>query len=218
VSTEKGRLSVVATRKYEQRRRAESAAETRQRILDAVYDQLRSSPTAPLSLDQLARAAGVARSTLYVIFGSRRGLFEALAIDLADRTGIATLTEAVAHPDAREHLRQGMRAGAAMFEADRQAWLALRAMGDLDPESVGAAVAIIEDRRSGGMSYLAGRLAEQGQLRPDVTVAEAADLLWVFTSFESFDLLRTGRGLSFDDAVDHLVRAAERTLCHFRPT
>ena len=203
----------MATRKYEQRRRAESAADTRQRILDAVYDQLRASPTAPLSLDHVARVAGVARSTLYVIFGSRGGLFDAFAKDLAARSGLAQLTEAVAHPDAREHLRQGLRAGAAMFEADLDVWRALDAMARLDPESVGSAFEVIESGRTGGMAYLAGRLAEQDILVPDVTVDEAADVLWVLTSFESFDLLRRGRGLSFDAAVERLVRTAERSLC-----
>jgi AcrR family transcriptional regulator len=209
----KWQTPVVATRKYEQRKRAESAAETRRRILDALTEQLREAPTAPLSLDHVARAAGVARSTLYVIFGSRQGLLEAVAADLADRTGLKELAEAVAHPDAREHLRQGMRAGFAMFEADRTVWRALRAMAELDPKSLGASVAVIEQNRAGGMAHLANRLAAQGELRPDVSVDEAADLLWVMTSFDSYELLRSGRGLDFDETVERLVAAAERSVC-----
>jgi AcrR family transcriptional regulator len=166
-----------------------------------------------LRLDQVARDAGVARSTLYVIFGSRQGLFEAVAQDLGERTGLADLAAAVAHPDAREHLRQGMRAGFAMFEADRRVWSALRAMGELDPKSLGASLAVIEQNRTGGMAHLANRLAEQGVLRPDISVEDAADVLWVLTSFESFDLLRTARGLDFDATVERLVGVAERSLC-----
>jgi hypothetical protein len=37
-------------------------------------------------------------------------------------------------------------------------------------------------------------------------------MLWVLTSFESFDALFTGRGLSVDRTVGILVDAAERAL------
>ena len=49
-------------------------------------------------------------------------------------------------------------------------------------------------------------------LRDGVTAAAAADLLWVLTSFESFDLLFTGRGLSTRRATEILVDTAERAL------
>ena len=98
----------MAQRKYEQRLRAEQAEETRRRILDAVYERLRQAPAEPIALDEVARRARVARSTIYLVFGSRAGLFQAFAEDLSERTGLAALTEAVAHPDPREHLRGGL--------------------------------------------------------------------------------------------------------------
>ena len=61
----------MGTRKYEQRLRAEAAEETRRRILDAVYERLRVAPAQPVSIEQVARTARVARSTVYLIFGSR---------------------------------------------------------------------------------------------------------------------------------------------------
>ena len=73
----------VATRRYEQRARAASAEATRRRILDALYDRLHDAPAAPVSVDAVAQAAGVARSTVYVVFGSRAGLFDAFAADRA---------------------------------------------------------------------------------------------------------------------------------------
>lgn len=62
------------------------------------------------------------------------------------------------------------------------------------------------------MAFLAERLAEQGVLRPEVSAAEAADVLWVVTSFDSFDLLYPGRSLSVEQIVDRLVTTAERSL------
>ena len=37
------------------------------------------------------------------------------------------------------------------------------------------------------MSGLAGRLAEQGVLRDGLTAAQAADVLWLLTGFDSFE-------------------------------
>ena len=119
----------------------------------------------------------------------------------------------MAHPDAREHLRGGMRAGVEIFVALRDVAVALFSMSALDPESVGGAIVRLEERRWGGMEYLAGRLAEQDQLRADVTANEAADVLWMLTSFDSFDLLYTGRGLPADEVARILTETAERTVC-----
>ena len=86
-------------------------------------------------------------------------------------------------------------------------------MAQLDPDAVGGAIQRGEQNRAGGMADLAQRLADQDALRPEVTARAAADLLWVLTSFDSFDLLFAGRGLSADEAADVLIETAERALC-----
>jgi hypothetical protein len=85
-------------------------------------------------------------------------------------------------------------------------------MGQLDPDAMGGAIQQMEERRADGMAYLAGRLAEQGLLREDITPAAAADVLWVITSFDAVDLLSSGRTLSVDQVADMLVEMAERTV------
>lgn len=114
----------MTTRRYEQRRRAATAEETRRRILDAMYAQLPAMP----SVDAVARQAGVARSTIYLVFGSRGGLFDALAQDVLDRGGYADLLVAVRATDPREHLRGGITATARMYAAQRDALAALHAL------------------------------------------------------------------------------------------
>lgn len=203
----------MATRKYEQRLRAESAEETRRRILDAVFHRLREAPTEPLSLDKVARAARVARSTIYTVFGSRSGLLDAFADELYARSGLGGLTTAVDHEDVREHLRGGIAAASRMFAAGRDMFRVLFSMEQLEPGSVGATIERLAEERAGGMAHLATRLADAGLLRPDTTVDQATHLLWVITSFESFDLLYTARGCSLDETVDLLTAMAERTLC-----
>src|SRR3979411_1689710 len=114
-----GRFGSVATRKYEQRLRAEVADETRRRILEAVHEQLRGAPSQPVSVDRVARMAGLARSAIYLVFGSRAGLFDALGADLLQRGGFERMVRAAAHQDAREGLRGGIRGCALMFAAHR---------------------------------------------------------------------------------------------------
>jgi AcrR family transcriptional regulator len=203
----------MPTRKYEQRLRAKSAEATRRRVLDAVRERLSEAPSQPVSVDLVARMAGVSRSTVYVIFGSRAGLFDAFAADLFQRAGFERVVEAVAHPDAREHLRGGIRGGVQTFAAYRDVMRALFAMAQLDDEAFGGAIHRLEERRARGMAYLARRLAEQGVLRRGVSENDAADLLWVLTSFDAFDLLYTGRKLPADEVASVLIAAAEHSVC-----
>jgi AcrR family transcriptional regulator len=202
----------VATRSYEQRRRAESAAETRRRILEAVIERLRKAPAEPVSVEQIAEMAGVARSTIYAIFGSRAGLFDAVAAAVLEGSGYEQLLEAQHEPDARAHLRAGFRSATAMLATDPDVVRALFSMARLDEGAVGGAVGLREERRARGMTRLAKRLGKEKLLRPGVTVKQAEDTLWVLTSFESFDLLHTDRGLPADEIAELLTATAERAL------
>ncbi|WP_152360917.1 TetR/AcrR family transcriptional regulator [Microlunatus speluncae] len=195
------------------RTRAAAAELTKQRIIVAMYERLRAAPAAKISIDQVARDAGVARSTIYLVFESRAGLFDALARHVFQRAGFLEIGEAVHHPDAREHLRGSFRASSAAYAAERDILRALYSSAHLDPEAFAGAAGRLEEGRLGGMRYLAKRLDEQGQLRPGLTRRAATDQLFVFTSFDCFDLLHTGRGLSPAKIAEALAAMAERAVC-----
>jgi AcrR family transcriptional regulator len=202
----------VVTRRYEQRLRAQSAQETRRRVLDALYEHLREAPAAPVSLERVARAAGVARSTVYVVFGSRAGLFDAFAADLLERGGFQRVLDAVADPDPHVSLRDGIRGSVHTFAAHRDVTRALVSMAELDPDLVGGTMQRQQRNRAAGMLRLARRLDEHGLLRDGLSAEQAADRLWVLTSFDAFDLLFHGRGMAADQVADVLVDFAERAV------
>ena len=204
-------LTPVATRRYEQRLRAQAAEETRRRILDAVAARLREAPSQPVSLDRVARMAGVSRSTIYLVFGSRAGVFDALGTEVFEREGYARLLAATADPDPRAGLRGALRAGVQMYAAHPDVARALFSMAALDDEAVGDVVARMDANRARGTRRMARRLDRAGALREGVSVKEAADLLWVLSGFEAFDALH-GRGRSVKAIGDLLVATAERSL------
>jgi AcrR family transcriptional regulator len=200
------------TRAYEQRARAEEAERTRMKIIEAVFERLREAPAERVSIDRIARMAGVARSTVYAIFGSRSGLFDAVGRELAARSGYELLVDAKYQPAARDHLRVGFRAASEMFAANRDIYRALRSMAQLDEGAVGGLVKKMDEERAAGMTRLVGRLAEQGALRDGLSGEDAAHIMMVLSSFESFDLLYTGRGLSTERTIELLIEAAEGAL------
>ncbi|MCX4984277.1 hypothetical protein [Streptomyces sp. NBC_00572] len=63
------------------------------------------------------------------------------------------------------------------------------------------------------MDDLARRLGTQGLLREDVTAAEAGHRLRLLSSFDSFDLLHSGRSLTVDQIAATLTGTAEQALC-----
>ncbi len=200
-----------AKRPYRQTRRAESSDATRQRVLAAARATLERGPLGALKVDEVAREAGVSRSTVYLLYGSRAGLFHALARDLRDQAGFAALIAASQLPDALENLRASQRAAVAMYAQVPKLARGLFTLAAIDPDGV-AAVAAIEDGRRPGMRRLAEALAGQGYLREDVSVEEATELLTLITSFQSFDELFDGLGLPADVVADRLLALAERAI------
>jgi AcrR family transcriptional regulator len=198
-------------RQYVQRQRAAAAEDTRRRILDAAYELLANEPAQAVSVDRIAREAGVARSTVYLVFGTRTGLFQTLARDFLQRHGFERIVAAGRHADAWQALATSLREGCRLYAAGRDVGRALFALSLLDPDAA-EAIVVLEHGRSRAMRGLAQRLRDEGYLRDDLTLAEAADVLWVLTGFETFDQLYTGRGLSAPTVAKRLVAMAEREL------
>jgi AcrR family transcriptional regulator len=188
-------------RRYEQRARAEEAARTRMRIIEAVFERLKRRQ--PVAVDQIADDANVARSTVYAIFGSRAGLFDAVGRELAERSGYARLVEAKFQPDVRDQLRAGVKAACEMFAANRDIYRALRSVAQLEG---------MDAERANAMRRIARLLKEQNVLREDLSQKDAEHILWMLSSFESFDELYTNRGLSTARTVKLLIETAEGAL------
>ncbi len=199
-------------RPYHQRQRAQSAVATRQRILEAARACLTATPLLAVSLEQIAKQAGVARRTIYQIFGSRVGLFAALEQDLLQRGGFAEVQAAFnENTDARQILEQMLPAGVRLLEREQAILRALYLQALIDPEAA-TLTQRIDEGRIGGMRYLAQLLEEQGHTRPDLTRAEVGDILTLLTDFATFDQFSTKAGLSPEAIVQRLRVLASSLL------
>lgn len=76
--------SPVKRRTYSSPLRAEQAAATRRRILDAAIDHLAATGDAALAIGDVATAANVSERTVYNHFGSLEGLVDAVSDHLAE--------------------------------------------------------------------------------------------------------------------------------------
>lgn len=81
-----------APRQYRMSARAEAAAATAERILDATTELFWEHPTDQIRLDEVANRAGVTVQTVLRRFGSKEGLFEAAATRERERVREARAT------------------------------------------------------------------------------------------------------------------------------
>jgi AcrR family transcriptional regulator len=202
----------MGTRTYHQRQRAQSAEATRQRIVQAARACLTATPLLAVSLERIAQQAGVARRTIYQIFGSRLGLFEALEQDLLQRGGFAEVQAAFnTNTDARRILQEMLPAGVRLLEREQVILRALYLHTLIDPEAA-SLTQRLDEGRIGGMRHLAQLLEEQGYTRPDLTRGAVGDILALLTDFATFDMWRTRLGLTPEEIVQRLRIVASSLL------
>jgi AcrR family transcriptional regulator len=179
----------MSPRPYRLGQRQAATEQTRTRILSATRELLmESSGFARFSIDAVARQADVARMTVYHQFGSKTGLLEALCDSLAASGGMQQMASAFRQEDAREALHQYLLLFGQFWNADRLVMRRLRALAALDPDFEQVIRSRDEWRRR-GVSVIAGRLVEQHALSLGKSLDETITLLFMLSSFETFDAL-----------------------------
>ncbi|HLI50598.1 MAG TPA: TetR/AcrR family transcriptional regulator [Thermomicrobiaceae bacterium] len=191
----------------DQRRQAVEA--TRAAIVAAAREELLSGASgAGFSIDAVARRAGLARMTLYNQFGSKTGLLEAVYDELAAQGGLTEFPSVMMRTDPLETLAGVVEIFCRFWTSDRELFRRLFRHGVLDP-----AVSDSHRERNERRRQIARVVVERLSLRYgplDLERAEAADLLFTLTSFETYD------GLASEDRsveavaalILHTVRAA----------
>jgi AcrR family transcriptional regulator len=180
----------MSPRPYRMERRRESTGENRLRILHAARELLASEEGTRFSLEQVARRAKVARMTVYYQFGSLGGLLRALLDSLALAGGMDHLADAFRRPDPLDALDEFIGVFMGFWESDRPVLRGLGALAVLNPDFA----EVLEERyawRRKGIRALLVRVArETGRPKPR-QMDDAADLLYLLTSFATYDMPAT---------------------------
>ena len=210
--------SVKSRRPYRSRLRAEQAAQTRLRILEASGDLFAQRGYGATTIDAVAASAGVAVDTVYAIFGTKKGMLSAL-IDLRV-TGSSEGSDVLAG-EAPRALRNvsNQRQMIAGFAADivpriervRPIDDVMQSAGAIDPE-IAELRARMQENRFSKLRIFIEWLAANGALRRDMDVDEAAASAWTLTSPEVNRLLRDVRGWSSQRYQEWLSTTLVRLL------
>lgn len=173
------------SRPYVSPKRAAAAAETRAQVIEAGMRLLEGGP-AQLSMEAVAKAAGVTRLTLYKQFGSRRGLLEAMFDDTGRRFGVTRMAEAMIEPDPRLGMRRAVEI-LCDFWGSHPSFGQLHEAAAADPEFADA-LNERNNRRRMVFDQLLGRLSG-----PEAARRDCSDLLFGLTAMPMFRILIIGR-------------------------
>lgn len=204
------RTARVSRREYRSDKRESDAAKTGARIVSAAAKHLRSAKGIKgLSLESVAKEAGVTRLTVYKQFGSRRGLLEAVFDDVARRGGLHRIPEAMAESDPRVALRRLVSIFCEFWYFNSKMLGQIIGASAVDPQLERGLLARNERRRK-SFATLLNRVVDAERISP-ATFEEVVDTLFVLTSHAVFSGLAVdGRSV---ETVCRLVQdLAIRTL------
>lgn len=187
-----------ARRGYHAPEREARSAQARRRILSHARELFGSKGYAATSVEDIARAAGVGRRSVYDAFGSKRGLLLGLLGELAPAEQAhfqADLRSAVGDPI--EQLRLAVGFVTTLYERSSDVLSMVHAAGSADSD-LAALDAEGERRRLAGQRPTVEDWHRRRLLRQGLTLEQAADILWSLTSPRLYRLFVTERGWAPD--------------------
>ena len=201
----------MSPRPYRLGKRAADVEDTRDRVIQAARDLFSEEGFLGATLDDVAKRAGVARATVYYQFESKYGLLDAMIVNATQMAKAAPLERARKHPNALKGLRAYFVEICKFWMGDLALFRNVYGLASVDPEA-GKLFDGYDDRRRELLTWMVKRLADQGHLRPGVTQHRATDMLWLLSSFRSFDQLHTRAGLTARQAAAMLNELASAII------
>jgi AcrR family transcriptional regulator len=189
--------------------RAEQAAVTTRRSLDAARRRFGDAGYAATTLREIASEAGVAVQTVYAVFGSKANMLRALRESVvADPAASEAYTAALAAANLDDALRSFARSIRLRWEAGHDIVMIDSNAAAADPE-IRVEVATANEMRGEGIARLAGRLGDLDRgLDPD----RVAALLDALTLTSVYVRLVVHHGWSSDAYEDWLANALRRDI------
>ncbi len=194
--------NVKRKRSYDASRRRVEAQRKRTRIVACAERMFLRDGYAATAITAIAASADVSVDTIYKSFGGKAGLVRAIrtrALEGAGPVSAERRSDQLHGPDAdpRAIVRAWGALSAEVGPRVSPVLLLIRDAAVTDP-STRTLVQEMDADRLHRMTQNARRLHDAGHVRAGVTLTEAADVLWTFSSPELYELLVLRRGWSAD--------------------
>ena len=183
-------------RGYHSPLRQGQAENTRRRVVSAARQLFLAKGYAGTSISAVAAAAGVSPDTVYVIFGGKRGLIEAVINsevhpDEEADTGWAAAIERL--PSARDRLRAWVAHTCDHLARTSPVHAIIRGAADAEPFAAELRAKLLQERRS-LQADRARQFLDEGSLHSGVSVLEAADRYSALLSPDLYHLITAELG------------------------
>ncbi|MDX6244086.1 MAG: hypothetical protein QOE76_1809 [Frankiales bacterium] len=193
-------LESVKRRGYDASRRREQARLTREGIIAAARQRFLTEGYTATTIASIAAAAGTSTDTIYKSFGGKPGLLRAMCQDALAGTGPVPAEQRsdamqAAETDPRRMLRGLGTLTTEVAPRIAPLLLLLAAAAETDAAVAGLR-ADLDAGRLERMTQVARTLAGKTQLRQGLSVEEAAEIMWAYSSPELYGLMVIGRGWS----------------------
>jgi AcrR family transcriptional regulator len=206
---------VKKTRRYDSSGRVAQALRNRTAILDSAERQFLEGGYAATTVSSIAQEAGFSVETVYKAVGGKADLVGALyerGLLGGQQSSVYERSDAMREheTDPQKILRSWAGFIAELGPNLNPIRLLMRSAAEVDPD-LAKVLKQSDGERLERMRHNARFLTKRGYLRVGVTPAEAADLLWMCTSAEFYELLVRRRGWSlrrFERFVGDLLIAA----------
>ncbi len=184
-SLSSGKRAFTTTRRYNARLRTEQAQMTKLRILETARRLLVEGTYSSVTMEEIAREAGVAYQTVYAAFGTKLRLATAMV-----EHGFPHVGEAVKlfdAPRASGDPELWLRTAARVFRLIHEPCADLiRFMVESGDPALQRQHREIGQSRLNRLREVAEALAHSKRLRPGLARADALDVLWVMTGPEFY--------------------------------
>ncbi|HET6960174.1 MAG TPA: helix-turn-helix domain-containing protein [Vicinamibacterales bacterium] len=189
---------VKRTRRYDSARRQHAAQRRRAAVVEAARRLFLREGFSGTTIARIAEDAGVSEETVYKAFGNKIALVRAIRDQALAGAGPVHAERRSDRMQASEKDPRQIIQGwgvLTMEVAPRVApvLLLVRDAAASDPELAGLQ-AEMDAARLTRMTHNARTLLEAGHLRRGITLAEATDVLWTYSSPELYDMLVIRRG------------------------
>lgn len=191
-------LDNVKPRRYDSSRRREQARLNREAIVAAARRRFLDDGFTATTIATIAADAGATADTIYKSFGGKAGLLRAMCEDALKGEGPIPAEQRsdamqASETDPRRMLRALGTLTTEVAPRINPLLLLLSTAAEADP-AMAQLRADFDAARLARMTHVAQILASKTQLRPGLSVEEAAEIMWAYSSPELYGLLVLTRG------------------------